>query len=67
MCALSKSKDLSVKDCIEHFVSFEATVNYHKAMNIGSSAIKSVKNNKKKSIISGSSKKEQEVVNSVFY
>ena len=35
--ALSKSKDLSVKDCIEHFVSFEATDNYHKALNINSS------------------------------
>ena len=45
--ALSKSKDLSVKDCIEHFVSFEATDNYHKALNINSSAINSVNNNKR--------------------
>ena len=32
--ALSKSKDFTVKDCIEHFVSFEATDNYHKALSI---------------------------------
>ena len=45
--ALSKSKDFSVKNCIEHFVYFEATDNYHKALNINSSAINSVNNNKR--------------------
>ena len=51
---LSKSKDLSVIDCIEHFVSFEATDNYHKAMNIGTGAINtnSVNNNKRNLMIS---------------
>ena len=31
--ASNKSRDLSVKDCIDHFVSFEATDNYHKSIN----------------------------------
>ena len=31
--ALNKPRDLSVKDCIDHFVSFEATDNYHKSIN----------------------------------
>ena len=31
--ALNKPSDLSVKNCIDHFVSFEATDNYHKSIN----------------------------------